>query len=426
MEKSNESAQNNTGGETQANEYVRKGGSNMISEDDFATFEELSDTKVSAKYPKTKGGGENEKSKSSSGGKKTIEKQAEEEVALAKQIGEELEKEMGLDAKKQQAQASKEETKEELTEEKTEENLEDKPKVVPYKFKQGDEELDIDPSTTVQVKINGKLENVAVKDLISEFSGMTDYKRKYSALDVERKTFQNEVRELDSRVNKLHDLAVKEKNPRLAIGYLAEMLGADPREVWQSLKSEISQALEASRRLSPAEQEALEAKEEAEYYKRKVADTAQEAKKSQELETLKSRVLSTQEKYGMSPTQFKAAYDELVREATATGYKEDDLTPEMVGEYHQILQRNGELKSMVQETFLSDTDRKSVYAELKGVWAQNPSFTIEDIKDIATQVFKTKKQSGLAKRIEAQNKKENTNTRMSKEHLETWEDLAQF
>lgn len=255
---------------------------------------------------------------------------------------------------------------------------------------------------------------------------MTDYKRKYSALDVERKTFQNEVRELDSRVNKLHDLAVKEKNPRLAIGYLAEMLGADPREVWQSLKSEISQALEASRRLSPAEQEALEAKEEAEYYKRKVADTAQEAKKSQELETLKSRVLSTQEKYGMSPTQFKAAYDELVREATATGYKEDDLTPEMVGEYHQILQRNGELKSMVQETFLSDTDRKSVYAELKGVWAQNPSFTIEDIKDIATQVFKTKKQSGLAKRIEAQNKKENTNTRMSKEHLETWEDLAQF
>jgi len=424
MEKSNESAQTNTGGETQANEYVRKGGSNMISEDDFATFEELSDTKVSAKYPKKKGGGENEKSKSS--GKKTIEEQAQEEVALAKQIGEELEKEMGLDAKKQQAQSNKEVPPEINVEEKTEETSEDKPKAIPYKFKQGDEELDIDPASTVQVKINGKLESVAVKDLISEFSGMTDYKRKYSALDVEKKTFQNEVRELDSRVNKLHDLAVKEKNPRLAIGYLAEMLGADPREVWQNLKSEISQALELSQKLSPAEQEALELREEAEYYKRKVADSAAEAKKSQEFETLKTRVLSTQDKYGMTPTQFKATYDELVREATATGYKEDDLTPEMVGEYHQILQRNGELRSMVDETFVSDTDRKSVYTELKGVWAQNPSFTIEDIKDIATQVFKTKKQSGLAKRLEAENKKENTNSRISKESFDSWDDLNQF
>lgn len=429
------------GESTQSQQYVRKGGDSTISSDDFATFEELSETKFSNK---TKGG---KNANDIQNEEKSAPKEAKEKIAEAKKVQKELEKEMGLDGKKSKAQSTDKESEDEDTEadkeleaqeknkkkldadesedesEEKEEKVSEKQDVPKIKFRQGDADVEIDPAATVQVKVNGKLEDVAVKDLMSEYSGRVDLKRKYSALDVERKQFQNEVKELDTRVNKLHELAVKEKNPRMAIGYLAEMLGADPREVWKQLKTEIGEQLIAASKLSPEQQEALEAREEVEYYRRKAEDAQKSAKESQELETLKNRVTQTQEKFGMTPAQFKQNYDALVKEAATSGYSENDLTPEMVGEYFQLMQRNGKLKTMLDETFSGYENKVGLFAELKDVWAQNPSFSLDDIKDIAMQVYGAKKKSGLAKRIEAEKKTNAQSNRISTDNFDTWADL---
>ncbi len=159
-----------------------------------------------------------------------------------------------------------------------------------YKIKLGENEIDFPDDATFPLKVGGQTVNVPLKDLASEYAGKTEWSRRFSDLDKEKKAFHTERSTLDNRVKRLYELAVTENKPDEAILYLADAVNAaDPFSVLNSLEEKFREKFNAGTNLSEAEQANQRAEMQAKYYKNKLAEKNEaEAKRarSSEFETL--------------------------------------------------------------------------------------------------------------------------------------------
>lgn len=292
-----------------------------------------------------------------------------------------------------------------------------------YQFKKGDQSLELDEDFEFTHKIDGKVESFKVKDLLNDFAGKTDWTRKYNALHQERTGFYKERDSLHNNIQEFYRRAVEDKNPRLAIDFLAETMGADPKQVWTDLVNQIKGAIPQGANLTPEEMKAKELEQELEYLRSKEDLRRKEAEKSKTDQELIGRIKETQSKYGMTPEQFKACYDDMVAEAARTGYDVKNLTPEQVGQYYQILNKHETIAGLVAETTEDSELADKIKVDLYDVWKANPQFTAEDLKDIAISVYGSPKKSGsrLAEKVKKQETKK-TNL-PQQEPLLSWDDL---
>lgn len=290
------------------------------------------------------------------------------------------------------------------------------------KIKNGDTDLDLREDAIVPVKIDGKVTQVPIKDLLAEFSGKTDWTRKYQDLHNDKTKFYTERDTITGRINDFYRLSVEEKNPRMAIELLAESMGADPQEVWQNLMAPIKEAMKNAPQLSPEELAANETKEELEYYRRRDALRKADTEKARENESLISRIKETQAKHSMNPEQFKQCYDDMVQEAKRSGFDEKNLTPEMVGEYFQIVDRRSKVQGFVLETYKDSDKQTEIEAQLYETWQKNPEFSLDDLKDIASEVFGSPKAKAarLVERVKETKTKEKV---LPQNEPLSWDDL---
>lgn len=288
------------------------------------------------------------------------------------------------------------------------------------KLKRGDTDIEIEEDALVPVKVLGKTEMVPLKDLYSQYSGKVAYDRKFQDLAKERETFYTDRDAVTNRVNEFHRLAVAEKQPRLAIEYLAEAMGADPAQVWADLTGQIKSAFEKSKDLTPDQVKASQAEEELAFYRRKEELRRQETEKVRSKEQILSTVKAVQAKHGMTQEQFKSSYDDMAAELARSGKDVNIITPEMVGEYYGILGRQSALQDYVNEAFADDERSATISAQLYDVWGKNPELTIDDIKEIAASAYDAPKKRALADRVKRDSKKETVNTRSTPM---SWDDI---
>jgi len=294
-------------------------------------------------------------------------------------------------------------------------------KVKTLKLKNGDSDVEINEDAIVPVKVNGELVNVPVKDLLANYSGKTDWTRKYQDLHNEKTEFYTERDTINGRINEFYRLAVDEKNPRIAIDFLAESMGADPQEVWANLMNPVKEAYKNAPNLSPEEIAAKEKDEELNYYKRREELRKSESQKATEKQGLTKRIEETQTKYGMAPEQFKQAYQDLVQEAKRLNFDVNELTPEMVGEFYAVSDRQSKVTAFVAETWKDSEKAPEIEKQLYDTWKRNPEFSMDDLKDIAIEVFGAPKSkaSKIAEKV-----KTTTNKRVMPQHEPlTWDEL---
>lgn len=367
---------------------VKSGGNASISDEEFALLEDVAGQKNNSKggSPAELKGGKNEKE-----GK---ENDKEEEVIVKKE---------DLPEGDQHGKPS------------------DRPVKV-YKLKSGNETIDLKDDTIIPVKIDGKTQEVQIRDLVGQYSGKINYSVKYQELAEQRKTIENEKSKLQGGVDQLYKLAVQDNDPRAAIEYLAEQMGADPEQIWSSLVGPMKEQYKKLSGLSEEEISRQEAQEELEYYRKRETRRKEDAAKSRENETLLTRIHSVREKTGLTAEQFKSCYDELCLEAQRSNFDTNQITPEMVGEYFSIVDRKDKIKAATSEIIKDEPEKiDAVSSVLLETWKQNPDFTIDDIKDIASQVYgKPKQRSTLAKKIVSAQKEENKN---QERQLLSWDDF---
>lgn len=275
-------------------------------------------------------------------------------------------------------------------------------KVRNYKVSVNGKSIDLPSDVPIEVKVNGQAEKVTVQELINNYAGKTDWTRKYTDLDREKKSlesnlkkFQTESKQLQASVDQLYDLAVTEKKPMEAIMYLAEAMGGNPVDTWKTLKAQILSAYKDAAPLSDEEIKAIDEREELEYHRRRDQASKAKADEATIKQALETRVNKQLERTGVPMPEFVKAYDEL----KAAGVK--DLNPEVVGDYLAQLKTFNGVKEVVSGLGITDAAKaESVRKQLMEVTQKFPDVTTEMLKEIALEVYATtKKRDGVVSKV---------------------------
>lgn len=286
-----------------------------------------------------------------------------------------------------------------------------------YKFKNGEAEVSIPSDLKIQVKINGKDEDVTFEELRNEYSGKVAWSRKYNELDKERKTFYTEKGQLNSGLKDIHKMATT-GNPQGAIFKIAEAIGAEPVKVWKDLVEQINAVMGV--KPDPEAMKAQEKDWELNYLKGKNETEKANGLRQQELAQTETEVKAIQETHQVDNQTFVKAYDELCEEANKKGIDVNTITPAMVGEYIEITKIYDGADWILQTELKDREDAKKIYQEVIGIWRTQPKTSKEEMLDIVKRAFpaQAKKKSGLVKKVESHKQE----SKKEKEELISWDD----
>lgn len=274
------------------------------------------------------------------------------------------------------------------------------------KIMNGDKPMDIPSNAKLTIKVNGKDETFEVQELVNEFSGKTNWGRKYQELDTERKTFDTERKtfnserqELQSGIDELFDLAVTKNKPMDAVQLLSDMLGGDGIKTVNDLRERMFKEFEELSKLTPEQREIRKAQEEKAIIESKLKrHQATEAKKSEQTEIAK-RVQEIKTKHNMDDARFNEVYDTLKKSGNI---KAEELTPELIGAVSDRWLQMDHVDEIVGEMQLDGEIGANAKTQLLTEWAKDKTLTKDQIKAIATNVFGgklSKKQGTLADKI---------------------------
>ncbi len=268
-------------------------------------------------------------------------------------------------------------------------------KVKTYKVKNGEDEIDVRADSKFQVKVNGKVEEVDLQTALNEYSGKTDWTRKYQALDTERKTFEGERGELQGAIDTLHELAITQSKPTEAIAFLADMLGGDGLKVVEQMQTQMFKAFEELSKLTPEQRQLRQAQEKAATLEARDQSQKAERTKAAESQAVAKRISDVKTKHNITDDRFKDIYNTLKTHVPA-----EELTPELVGDVHQRWLQMDDVDKIVSE-LQPEGDLGQVKIALLEEWRRDPSLTASQMRTVCEQVFGGKKPgSRLKQKIE--------------------------
>lgn len=265
-----------------------------------------------------------------------------------------------------------------------------------YKARYLDKDIELGADSMFEHKVNGQKVSVKLEDLLANYSGKTDWDRKYSALDQERKTFYTERDGMNGALNKVYEMTVKENNPRGAIEFLAELMGADPLKVWNDFKSQAQGSLDELMKLTPEERAKKAADDELEYYRKRDQARTQEKQHQQIREGIKSRVDKVQQDGNIDDATFYKLYQEIANSGKVPA---NEITPELVGRYHKQVHMQDNVTKAIEQAGINTNEQPKAYEELLDIWETNPSFKLEDVVEIAKEVYGNKSVKNLSKKV---------------------------
>lgn len=267
-----------------------------------------------------------------------------------------------------------------------------------YRLRKADQELDISDDFEIEVMVDGKPQKVLVKDVVSEFSGKTNWGKKFQELDTERKGFQSEREKFIQAAKKL-DADLKSGRPEAAIEYIAELAGLNPLEARQAYRDQMSKMLEQYSGLSPEEREQLSVKEELEYYRNRETARLSEQQNRQRVEAVKAKTDEVGKKYGVTFDEMKAAYSEIIQDGTIKLPETDEAQAAFVAEYAAAIKVSSGIKELVSNEFKGDPiEAQKIQQALLDEWFKDPTLTQSQINYLFKEVYGHKPASRLAQK----------------------------
>lgn len=320
-------------------------------------------------------------------------------------------KEEPVEEEVEEPKAAKESTDKELTDPKEaiKEALkakgaskEEAEKVKLYKIKQGESELELRADTEVEVLVNGKPEKAPIQELINNYSGRTHVSREFSRLDQDRKKLDETRADLQSAVDNLYKLSVEDKNPEGAIMYLAELMGADPLEVRETMRKQYQNTYEQLKDLTSDQLEAKRLKDELTYRKQKEVERTAKEENARIRKEIEEKTFALMKQENLSEAEVHAAWmkaNEDVKAGKLTLDKASD--PEYVVKAASKAKKSQALMDVLTEVNpeWESTKLEAASNDLLSQWELHPSLTVEAIKDIAVELYGSRKAKVLSKKL---------------------------
>lgn len=280
--------------------------------------------------------------------------------------------------------------------EKSEKSKEVKSKIIKVKDSDGNT-IELKSDLPFDVIVNGKKETIGLQELLNNYSGKTDWSRKYTELDKERKSIQSDKQMFTDMMTQFFNINDKEKDPMKAINYLGESLGHDMASFWRTFKQNIEPIMEERVRLTPEEKKLKDIEDELKYYQNRDQSAKQKQTEQAELEKVSAHVKKLQSENNISDENFYKLYQDL---KTSGIVKPEDLTPELIVEYHKEIEARTALASTLDGINPDLKDKEQAVNILREVWMQNPELTIDDIKQLAIESYGSKEAINLSRKLQ--------------------------
>lgn len=310
-------------------------------------------------------------------------KEAAEELRAEKEAKKEIGEKSDKPAVKKAPKESKEAKEQEA----------EKQEAKRLKLKHEDKELEIPTDLKVPVKIDGKVEEVPLQEALSRYSQQKHLDKIYQDFKKEKATFESERGKMKQTMDSVKALLEK-KDLRGFIELVAEPAGLDPSKVFDDLKASWEQKFEEAQALSPEERKAKALEEELSYYRQKQeAEKTRQAQLKQQQE-LESKVEQVMQSASLDKQTFVKRYDELID----LGYQADDLSPEMIADYHKNMMVVTHVEAKLAEVNPELAADQSVIEKLATL-AMQTGATQEEIDAVIEELYTGQAEKKLAKKI---------------------------
>lgn len=236
------------------------------------------------------------------------ESETEKPAKEPKRVGKDKEKEVD------EKQSEKESEKDESVHEKAPPLAKDTKLIKNIKVKHGDKVLDIAPDALIPVKVDGKIEEKPLQEIINGFSGQSSLDRKFHEFKKERETFDSDKRAVQRMIQEAYDLIVAKQDLRGFVDKVAGSFGANPQEVYSQMMGKLKESMESKLALTPEERERAELAEQLEYYKKREQAEYEAKRKTQEAKEIEAKAQSVLKQKGISEEEFVAGFEALAKQ----------------------------------------------------------------------------------------------------------------
>lgn len=211
-------------------------------------------------------------------------------------------------------------------------------KVIAFKTLAGDQ-LEVPADATIVLPVDGVDQEISLQDFANGISGQRAISQKFTALDQERKAFENRLNNYRENEQQVRDLMSSNKVVE-AMQVIFEKAGYSPEAAFAQFFTQITPVLDQYASLNDTDRENWRSQlnqRRAEYQTKAAQNEVQrlQAEKDQEV-----RVRRVQSELGLDDASFMDYYHKLEGEMQKGTLQQQAITPELVGQYAQLAQKS--------------------------------------------------------------------------------------
>lgn len=342
-------------------------------------------------------------------------------------------KEDGEEEKKEK-KAKKEETfEDEAEEEESEEETEtvgdtsaksDEPKTK-LRMRMGEELFNVSSDASFPVKIDGKVENVNVQELINNYSGKTAWDKKFTEIGKEKKTIEFEKNAIQVQKDKLTEhvnnaltpLRDPNKNPLDSLLYLVEMSGEDPYAAYRRIMEANLEELTSLMDMGEVERDLYFHKKKDELHGKVAKQRNERTSKDLAFNQAIEKVNQLRQAHNVTEDEFVDASEELEESFKAQGLDANSITEEQVVDFASLKPHIATVRELIEpyEDNIAEEKYGDVVAQLSRYLRDGKSdkkgiseilkrnFSVdEEVKELNTKIYQKQSAKKPAKKVEAE------------------------
>jgi hypothetical protein len=283
-----------------------------------------------------------------------------------------------------------------------------KPAVKSLAFKAGDQNIEVPETATVAVKVDGKLVEVPVTELATNYSGKVAWDKRFSELTNEKRNFATERQKFastqaksQSLLNDMHK-AITSGDTFGAIASLVSVSGLegkiDPRKFVSELRSAMSEQALRMSQMDETERAQLEAREEYEYTKKQLETLRQQRENEQKEYSTQVEFAKKMQEHSVGTEDLQTAYDYLVNDGAAHGIDATKLTPDELLNYALTVREFQTAIGALRDVSPDIAENRQYQDEAVKILRAYPGTTKEQLAEVFREAVGSKRSESASKK----------------------------
>lgn len=258
------------------------------------------------------------------------------------------------------------------------------------KFTSGEQEFEVPEDAEIEIKVDGEVQKVSLKEVRNGLSGQQAIAKRFSALDAKTKAVEQREAYFEQSKGRMKELLEAGK-PADAMAFVFKEVGISPEAAFVQMFDQVLPQLKQYMDLTPQQRELYQQKLNVEKSRMEAESARTEAARLRtEKEQLK-QVRDVQKTYGLTDGDFAYLYDSMQKEMSAGTLAKKEITPKLVGDYYNLLQKESWASNALKDVdpTLAKDHRTitQVVDAVNQLVRQGYKVDANDVKDIVNEAF---------------------------------------